>query len=88
MRQVLNGLGLDNTAAAQAWLQATVNPLIKDLIIIGRPEDPRSLWITNHDRPLVYSPYGFFHPAVVTRDVVTATIGLEAQEPGYQLVPG
>lgn len=88
MRQVIGGDGTDTTVATQEWLASTDNPLIKDLIIIGRPEDPKSLWMTNHDRPLVYSPYGLFHPAVVKRDMVEAKIGLEAQELSITWSPG
>ena len=88
MRQVIGGSGSDTTAATQAWLNSTVDPLIKDLIIIGRPEDPRALFMTNHDRPLFYTPYGLFHPAVVKRDMVEAKIGLDAQDLSITWSPG
>lgn len=88
MRTVYNGAGLDNTAAAQAWLMATPNPMIRDLILIGRPEDPRSLWLTNHEAPVLYSLYGLFHPAVIKRDNVTAKVGLEVQQLNLTWSPG
>ena len=80
MRQVINGAGQDNTLATQAWLAVHRNWLLRDLILIGEPEDPRALWLTNHEAPVLYSPYGVFKPAVVTRGVVTAKIGLDVQK--------
>jgi hypothetical protein len=53
---------------------------LRDLILIGYPEDPRSIWLTNHEGPVVYTPYGLFNPAVVTRDKVQAKIGLDSQK--------
>jgi hypothetical protein len=81
MRKVIGGNGADNTAAALAWLAAGNNFLMRDLIIIGRPEDPRSIWMTNHEAPVIYSPYdGTFMPAVVTRGQVSCKIGLDVQK--------
>lgn len=80
MRQVINGAGVDTTAATAAWLRRTHKPLLRDLIIIGYPEDPRSIWLTNHEAPVIYSQYdGVFHPATVTRDRIKAQIGLDSQ---------
>ena len=79
MRKVTGGSGADTTAATQAWLAATPNPLVRDLIVIGALEDPRALWLTNHEAPVLYTPYGKFFPAVYTRDRVTARIGLDVQ---------
>jgi hypothetical protein len=80
VRQVIGGDGSDTTAATQAWLAATPDPLIRDLILIGEPEDPRSFWLTNHEAPVLYSPYGVFNPAVVTRGQVQAKVGLDVQK--------
>ena len=80
MRRVIGGNGQDNTIAAQAWLAMTANPILRDLILIGYPEDTRSIWLTNHEAPVIYSPYaGVFAPAVISRDKVKATIGLDVQ---------
>lgn len=84
MRKVIGGNGLDNTVAAQAWLAATHDPMLRDLILIGDIEDPKSIWITNHEAPVYYSPLSadigrVFETAVVTRGQVTAKIGLEVQ---------
>jgi len=81
MRKVIGGNGADNTSAAQAWLAAGNNFTLRDLIIIGDPNDPRSIWLTNHEGPVIYSPYaGVFSPAVVTRGQVQAKIGLDIQK--------
>lgn len=79
MRKVIGGNGLDNTAAAQAYLAANKTLMLRDLILIGEPEDPRSIWLTNHEAPVIYSPWGRFNPAVVTRDRVQCKIGTDAQ---------
>lgn len=79
MRKVIGGNGADNTAATQAWLLATPNPIIRHLFLIGAPEDPRSIWLTDHEAPVIYQPYGTFQPSVIKRGQVTASIGLEVQ---------
>jgi hypothetical protein len=88
MRKVIGGNGSDTTAATQAWLEETVNPTIRDLIIIGPPEDPKSIYLTNHDRPLFYTPYGLFRPAVVSRDRVNCKVGLDSQSLAINWTPG
>jgi hypothetical protein len=80
MRKVISGAGVDTTAATAAWLKGTPNPIIRDLIIIGNPEDPRSIWLTNHEGPVVYNQYeGVFSPATITRDPIKMQIGLDSQ---------
>ena len=88
MRKVYGGDGADNTAATQAWLLATPNPCIRDLVIIGPPESPKSLWMTSHEAPVVYTPYGKFNPAIFTRDQVKAQIGLDVQSLALKWTPG
>jgi len=88
VRTVTAGDGSDSTAAAQAYLQGTVNPLVRDLILIGRAEDPNAIWLTNHETPLLYTPYGTFLPAVVSRDKVTAKVGLESSTMSITWAPG
>lgn len=87
MRTVIGGDGSDTTAATQAYLQQTVNPLVRDLILIGPKENPNSIWLTNHESPLLYSPYGTFKPAVVSRDKVTTKIGLESSSMAITWTP-
>ena len=48
MRTVLNGAGADSTAATQAYLNSTSKPIIRDLYILGPPESPNALYLTNH----------------------------------------
>lgn len=79
MRKVINGAGVDTTAAVQAWLMATDDPMERDLILIGAPEDSRSIWLTDHEAPVLYSPYGTFYQATVSRDQVQAKVGLDSQ---------
>jgi hypothetical protein len=88
MRRVIGGNGADNTAAAQAWLQNTPNPCIRDLILIGPPESPKSLYMTSHEGPVIYTPYGRFNPAVITRDQVKVKIGLDVEAMALTWTPG
>jgi hypothetical protein len=88
LRQVIAGDGSDSTAATQAYLESTDRPILRDLIVIGDPEDPQSIWLTNHEAPVLYRPYGTFKPAVVSRDGVEAKIGLEAQSLSIDWSPG
>lgn len=88
MRKVINGAGADNTAAAQAYLLANNRRLIKDLILIGAPDDPRALWLTDYEAPVLYKPWGTFLPAAISRGQVTAKIGLDSQTLQITWSPG
>ena len=88
MRKVIGRRRQDTTLATQADLASADAPIIRDLYIIGRPEDPRALYLTNHEAPVLYRPYGLFLPAVVKRDGVEAKVGLEAQQLGITWTPG
>ena len=77
-----------STAAVQAYLNGTDSPILRDLYIIGPPESPNALYLTNHEAPVLYSPYGTFQPSVITRDGVKAQVGLDAQELGITWSPG
>lgn len=88
MRRTIAGDGSDSTIATQAYLNSTDHPFIRDLYIIGPPDSPRSIWMTNHEAPVLYRPYGLFSPAVVKRDGVQAQIGLEAQSLPITWTPG
>lgn len=88
MRQVIAGDGSDSTAATQAYLESTDAPVIRDLILIGPVDDPKSIWLTNHEAPVLYPPYGTFKPAVVSRDGVEAKIGTDAQSLPITWSPG
>ena len=62
MRKVIGGNGQDNTVAAQAWLMAGNKFTFRDLILIGRPEDPRSIWMTTHEGPVICRRWACFIP--------------------------
>ena len=85
---VIAGDGSDSTDATQAYLAATDAPILRDLIIIGDPSNPGSYWLTDHEAPVLYPPYGTFQPAVVSRDMVEATISLDAQSLAIDWSPG
>lgn len=88
MRQVIGGDGSDTTLATQAYLASTDRPILRNLYIIGRPEDPQALYLTDHEAPVVYPPYGTFYSAAIKRDGVKAVIGLEAQALKVTWTPG
>lgn len=79
MRQVIDGQGLDSTAAVAAWLGAGKDLSLATLILIGAPENPASLWLTDWETPLLWPAWGTFFPAVVKRGSVTSAIGLTVQ---------
>jgi hypothetical protein len=88
MRQVIGGNGTDTTAATQSYLLGTPSPLVRDLYVIGRPGEPNTIYLTNHEAPLLYTPYGTFNPAVVSRDKVTVKVGLDSSEMAITWAPG
>jgi hypothetical protein len=88
VRKVIAGDGSDSTVATRAYLNSTDHPTIRDLYIIGAPESHHSIWLTNHEAPVLYRPYGLFSPAVVKRDGVEAKIGLDAQSLAITWSPG
>jgi hypothetical protein len=88
MRKVIGGNGQDTTAATQAYLASTPNPLIRDLILLGPPEHPQSIWMTNYEAPLLWKPWGTFQPATVSRNGVTTKVGLEVQKISLTWSPG
>jgi len=90
MRTCYAGDGSNSTAAVQAYLNSTSQPLIYDLYIIGQPEDPYSIWMTNYESPLNYNlyPEQTFMPAVVSRGSVASKIGLEVATLDITWAPG
>lgn len=78
MRQCLDGFGNDSTAAVKAYLLNNSSPRLRTLYLIGFPEDPYALWLTDNESDLVYSFWGTFVHAVVTRGSVEVKIGLES----------
>ncbi len=80
MKQVINGQGQDSTAAVAAWLAANNQLWLRNLYLIGEPEDPRALWLTDHESPLLWSLWGTFRPAVIKRGTVNSSIGLDVDK--------
>lgn len=81
MRRCIDGNGNDSTAAVQAYLASNNELRIRNLIIIGHPEDPFSIWLTDHEGDLTWSyyPENTFKAAVVSRGSVSSKVGFESQ---------
>jgi hypothetical protein len=77
MRQMIGGSGQDTTAAAAAYLAANNKFKEADLYLIGEPDDPMALWLTNWEAPLLWPVWGLFRPAVITRGTITTKVGLD-----------
>lgn len=77
MRQVIDGNGSDSTAATAAWLAANNQLWLRNLYLIGDPDDPMALWLTDHESPLLWSAWGAFYPAAIERGAVSSKIGLD-----------
>ena len=77
MRHFLAGNNTDSTAAVKAYLLANNQYMIRDLILIGEQEDPAALFLTDHEAPLLWSPWGTFLPGAVKRErKVASKVGL------------
>lgn len=91
MRSVVAGNGADSTAATLAYLRNNKELVLADLYLIGFPDDPMALWLTNWESPLSWpcwssqkvNPGGFpgaFDPVVISRDTVSSSIGLDVSK--------
>lgn len=88
MRKCTGGNQTDTTTAVAIYLAGTTTPLIRHLYLIGDPGDPRAIYLTDHEAPVQYDPWGVFQPAVINRDSVAAKIGLEVQKTTVSWTPG
>lgn len=79
MKRVIGGTGVDTSAAVQAWLEAGRDLTMAHLYLIGEPDSPQSIWLTDWESPLAWPIAGTFQPAVVKRGTITQIIGLDAQ---------
>jgi hypothetical protein len=77
MKRVIAGDGHDSTAAVVAWLQAQRQIRLATLFLIGNPEDPRAVYISDYESDLDYPIVGKFAADTVTRGDVTSKIGLQ-----------
>lgn len=78
MKTVISGSGADVTATVLTYLRSRRFLFKALLYLIGRPEDPRSIWMTDWDTPLLWKPYGRFNPGVVTRSAIISQVSLDA----------
>lgn len=90
MKQVYSGTGVNTTANVLSYLHNTTSPMIRNLYIIGRPENPYAIFLTDHEAPVTYNlyPQKKFAPAVVTRGDISCKIGLDAQSMTLTWSPG
>lgn len=79
MRQVISGTGANTTATVQAYLAAGKQFLLADLYLIGEPDDPLAVWLTNWPSPLLWSAWGTFQSTVVSRGRITTDVGLDSK---------
>lgn len=79
MRKVTAGNGTDSTSAVLAYLKGNNHFTLANLYLIGEPEDPMALWLTDYESPLAWPCWGTFQPSVIKRGTVKSNIGLEVQ---------
>jgi len=79
MRQVISGYLQDSTAAAQAYLQTAQQLTLPNLYLIGYPEDPNALWLTDWESPIWWPCWGSsaYLPANISRGAVPSKTGLD-----------
>jgi uncharacterized protein DUF2163 len=77
MRSVINGKGVDVTSSVLGMLAAQQELQIATIYMIGDYEDPTTLFLTDWDSDLVWSPYGTFKRDNISRKQVDSKIGLE-----------
>jgi hypothetical protein len=77
MKRVIAGDGHDATAAYLAWVAGRREVGMATLYLIGNPEDPQALYLTDWESPLDWPIVGVFQPAAIKRGSVTSKIGTE-----------
>lgn len=95
MRQVINGSGADTTSIVQTMLANGNEFALRNVYLIGRPEDPLALWLTDNETPLCWPSWtslktrtpvvgqvhaNAFDPTVITRGSVTSKFGLAVDD--------
>lgn len=76
MRTWTGGDGSDTSAAVLAYVATHDQFELANLYLIGEAEDPLAIWATDYDRPILWSAWGTFQPAVITRGRIITKIGL------------
>jgi hypothetical protein len=81
MRTCINGYGSDSTAATLAYLKANNLFRMCNLYLIGYPEDPNALWLTDYESPLAWPVWGdaLFLNTAIKRGSLTTKVGLDVQ---------
>lgn len=87
MKQVINGFGEDTTSQVVALLNSGEPLKVATLYLIGEPEDPLAYWMTEYESPLMWTLWGKFLPATVTRGPVKSKIGLEVSDFNFTWSP-
>ena len=77
MRTFTAGNGTDSTSAVLAYLKAGNQFRLADLYLIGEPDDPGAVWLTNWESNLSWPVWGTFNSSVIERDTVTSQVGLQ-----------
>lgn len=77
MRTVYSGAGADTTSTVMSALTGGNKLIIKNLFLIGAPEDPFSLWLTDWEAPILWSLMGTFRPASISRSSISSAVGLK-----------
>lgn len=77
MKRVTNGFNRDVTDDLVAWLMAKKEIVLADLYLIGEPDNPDALRVTNWESPLRWIPQGTFYPWAVKRGRIPSRVGLE-----------
>jgi Uncharacterized conserved protein (DUF2163) len=78
MRKILSGAGVDTTATVMSWLQANKEIILANLYLIGEPDDPQAVWLTDWESSLIWSLWGQFNSTVIKRGTITSKIGLDS----------
>lgn len=79
MKTVIGGNGTDTTAQVVAWFAAQRAITLAQLYLIGEPDHPQSIWLTDWESPLAWPIVGTFQPAVIKRGRIASKLGLEVQ---------
>jgi hypothetical protein len=88
MRKCVNSAGVDVTADCASYLATNPNLTVRHLYLIGYPEDPNAIFLTDHEAPIEFLPWGVFNRAIIKRGTVKAAAGLEIQKTTVSWTPG
>jgi hypothetical protein len=82
MKQVIDGNGNDSTSATWSYLTSNHEFQFANLYLIGYPDDPNALWLTDWESPLWWPVWGNqeFLPASITRSTLTRKFGFDVQK--------